>query len=213
MFTGIIEDIGNVKKVSKNSLSILTKLNDIKKGDSISVNGVCLTITEIKNEKLKMKNFITNISEETLKRTNLGLIKINEKVNLERAIKINDRLGGHIITGHIDTTTKIISIKNTKNSDEKIFEFFCPEEFKKYITEKGSVAIDGISLTVANLLQECFTVAIVPFTLINTNLQFKKVGDSVNIEFDILSKYLEKLLNKGEKKEITFEDLRKAGFL
>jgi len=213
MFTGIVEDIGIVKKNSKNSLSVLTKLDQIKKGDSISVNGVCLTITEVKNEKSKIKSFITNISEETLKRTNLGLLKINEKVNLERAMKINDRLAGHILTGHIDTTTKIMSIKNTRNSNEKIFEFFCPEEFRKYITEKGSIAIDGISLTVADLLQESFTVAIVPFTLINTNLQFKKVGDSVNIEFDIISKYLEKLLKKERKKEITFEELKRVGFL
>jgi len=94
MFTGIVEDIGIVKKNSKNSLSVLTKLDQIKKGDSILVNGVCLTITEVKNEKSKIKSFITNISEETLKRTNLGLLKINEKVNLERAMKINDRLAG-----------------------------------------------------------------------------------------------------------------------
>ncbi|MFN3966129.1 MAG: riboflavin synthase [Endomicrobiia bacterium] len=211
MFTGIIEDLGIVKEISKNSLTISTKLNEIKKGDSISVNGVCLTITEIKNagnqKNLKIKSFTADISEETFNKTNLGSLKINEKVNLERAIKLDNRFSGHIVTGHIDTTTKIKSIK------KEMFEFSCPEEFIKYVIPKGSVAIDGISLTVANVFEKSFNVAIIPFTLKNTNLQFKKEGDSINIEFDIISKYLENLLNTREKKEITFDSLKKAGFL
>ncbi len=202
MFTGIIEDIGIVKNISKNSLSILTKLDDIKKGDSISVNGVCLTVTNFNSQI-----FSADISEETLKKTNLGSFKIGEKVNLERAIKANSRFSGHILTGHIDTTAKINSIKGEK------IEFWCPEEFTKYLVPKGAVAVDGISLTIVNVFKESFTVSIIPFTLKNTNLQFKKEGELVNIEFDILSKYLEKLLKTKEKKEITFESLKKAGFL
>jgi riboflavin synthase len=202
MFTGIIEDLGTVKKISKKQITTNTKLDDIKIGDSVCVNGVCLTVVDITN------SITFDISEETLKRTNISKLKINDKVNLERAIKSDGRFGGHFVTGHIDAIGKILKI--IKNSNSEIWQFENPKDLSKYIVEKGSIVIDGISLTVAEKKSNSFTISVIPYTLTNTTLGIKKVGDIVNLETDILAKYT---LQKINKNEITPELLKKAGYL
>ncbi|PIU83393.1 MAG: riboflavin synthase [Elusimicrobia bacterium CG06_land_8_20_14_3_00_38_11] len=207
MFTGIIEDLGTVKKISKTQITVETKLDDIKIGDSVSVNGVCLTVINRSLLVTRYSLVTFDISEETFKKTNLGKLKIGIIVNLERALKSGGRLGGHFVTGHIDGVGKILRISLFHNS--RIVKFSNPENLTKYITEKGSVAMDGISLTIAEKKVNSFSAAIIPHTLKNTTLGIKKVGDTVNIETDILAKYV---LQQKEKNKITFETLKKAGF-
>jgi len=203
MFTGIIEDLGKVKFVSNNQIVVETVL-EVKVKDSISVNGICLTAKDVKQESKKFV-FKADISKETYNRTNLKFLKQNDFVNLERAVLANERFGGHFVLGHVDTTIKILSIED----EEFVFEL--PENYKKYIVEKGSVAIDGISLTVAKKYKDRFSVAIIPYTFENTNLKTRKSGDVVNLEVDILAKYVENLLTKKEK--ITVEFLKEHGFI
>ncbi len=203
MFTGIIEDLGKVKFVSNNQIVVETVL-EVKVKDSISVNGICLTAKDVKQESKKFV-FKADISKETYNRTNLKFLKQNDFVNLERAVLANERFGGHFVLGHVDTTIKILSIED----EEFVFEL--PENYKKYIVEKGSVAIDGISLTVAKKYKDRFSVAIIPYTFENTNLKTRKSGDVVNLEVDILAKYVENLLTKKEK--ITVEFLKEYGFI
>jgi len=203
MFTGIIEDIGRVVEVKKNFLFIETSLEDVSIKDSISVNGVCLTVIDIDKQK---KNFLfkVELSEETLNRTNLKFVKSNSLVNLERAVKPTTPLGGHFVLGHIDTTIKLLKIVKEE------FEFELSKEYKKYIVEKGSVTIDGISLTVAKKDRDKFSVVILPYTLVNTTLKIKKVGDLFNLEVDILAKYVESIISKEQNIDIEF--LKKHGF-
>jgi riboflavin synthase len=203
MFTGIIEDIGKVVEVKKNFLFIETSLGDINIKDSISVNGVCLTVIDI-DKKEEKSLFKVELSDETLNRTNLKFVKPNTLVNLERAVKPTTPLGGHFVFGHIDTTIKLLKIIKEE------FEFELPKEYKKYIVEKGSVAIDGISLTVAKKYKDRFSVIILPYTLENTTLKIKKVGDLFNLEVDILAKYVESIISKEQ--NIDLEFLKKHGF-
>jgi len=207
MFTGIIEDLGTVKKITKTQITVKTKLDALKIGDSICVSGVCLTIVKCQmlNAKCQM---IFDISEETFKKTNLGELKIGSIVNLERALKFDGRLGGHFVTGHIDGVGKIIVISLFQNCE--IVKFLNSENLSKYIVEKGSITIDGISLTVVEKKTNSFSAAIIPHTLKNTTLGIKKVGDTVNIETDILAKYI---LQQKEKNKITSETLKRTGFL
>lgn len=217
MFTGIIEDLGIIKKINRNQISVATKLDDIKTGDSICVNGVCLTVvnssiihrpSSIVPTSLRPSSlFQADVSEETLSRTNLGKMKPGGKVNLERAMKSDGRFGGHFVTGHIDGTGKITKI--TKSGNSEIWQFSNTENISRYIVEKGSIAVDGISLTVAEKNKNYFTAAVIPYTLNNTTLGIKKTGDTVNLETDILSKYV---LQVPGKKEITLGTLKKAGF-
>ncbi len=211
MFTGIIEDLGIVEKVEKLRLTVTTKLEKIKVGDSIAVNGVCLTVRGlVMGIGYRVLDF--DISLETLKCSNLGEMELRDKVNLERALKVGDRLGGHFITGHIEGVGKIKSIKPGKNT--KFFEFFVPPEIAKYLVPKGSVAVDGISLTIVSVSQSAtFTVAVIPYTLENTTLGLKKVDAPVNLEPDILAKYIENFIEtKKTKKEINSDFLKKSGF-
>ena len=210
MFTGIIEDLGTVKKISKTQITVETKLDDIKIGDSICVSGVCLTVVDYSLLATRYSLFTADISEETFKKTNLGELKIGSIINLERALKSDGRLGGHFVTGHIDGTGKILKIKKSGNSE--IWQFSIPENLSKYIAEKGSVAIDGISLTIALIgkKSDSFSAAIIPHTLKNTTLKEKKIGDTVNLETDILAKYI--LKQNNEKTKITSVTLKKAGF-
>jgi len=203
MFTGIIEDIGKVVEVKKNFLFIETSLGDINIKDSISVNGVCLTVIDIDKKKEKSL-FKAELSYETLNRTNLKFVKPNTLVNLERAVKTTTPLGGHFVLGHIDTTIRLLKIIKEE------FEFELPKEYKKYIVEKGSVAIDGISLTVAKKYKDRFSVVILPYTLENTTLKIKKVEDLFNLEVDILAKYVESIISKEQ--NIDLEFLKKHGF-
>ncbi|MDP2938274.1 MAG: riboflavin synthase [Candidatus Omnitrophota bacterium] len=187
MFSGIVEELGELKKISKRGNVTLFKiqaekiLKDVFIGDSISVNGTCLTI--IKRE-LNILGF--EVMPQTLKVTNLGVLRIKDKVNLERALRIGDRLSGHFVTGHIDCTG-IIRRKNYLN-DNLCFEIAIPTKFMHYVLPQGSIAIDGISLTIVDKKSNTFTIYIIPHTLKNTTLGFKGPSDKVNIEFDILAK-------------------------
>ncbi|MCS7180511.1 MAG: riboflavin synthase [bacterium] len=191
MFGGIIEEIGKIKgKKSKgNGFEIVIEANkvfeDLKVGDSISVNGVCLTV-----EKIENKSFFVSISSQTKKETNLGEIKVGEYVNLERALKIGDRIGGHFLTGHIDFKTKIVSLR--KEGEFYLLSIKIPSEYRRYTVKRGSISVDGISLTIAEFRNDEILIYLIPYTIENTNLKYKKVGDTVNIEIDIFAKYLVK---------------------
>lgn len=217
MFTGIVEEIGEVISIDKNEKSSLLKirankvLEDTKIGDSISTNGVCLTITT------KGKDYFTAyVMGETLRKSNLGNLKKSSKVNLERAMSINGRFNGHIVTGHIDSTGEIISFKD---EGEAIWvEIKVSYELSKYIVYKGSIAIDGISLTIAEVKGERFKISIIPHSQEETTLTKRKIGDLVNIECDSIGKYVEKLLgfNKDSRKKksvLTEEFLTINGFI
>ncbi|MCA6072858.1 MAG: riboflavin synthase [Endomicrobium sp.] len=205
MFTGLIEDIGIVKKISSSRIEVETKLEGISKGDSISVNGVCLTAVVVNKN-----SFIVDYSPNTDKVTTLSKLKQNSNVNLERALTLSSRLGGHIVSGHIDGTAKIETIESLKNFYRIIFS--CKYNIMSYCVEKGSVAVDGISLTISSLLSSGFEVFVIPKTFNNTIAQFKKIGDEVNIETDILAKYIEKIADK-KTNSISFEMLKGNGFI
>ena len=194
MFTGIIQDIGKVVNFSDNDLEISTTLDlsDCKVGSSICCNGVCLTATEINfiNEKYSFKS---NVGEETKFRTTFSNDIINKVVpiNLEKSLKIGDEISGHFVYGHIDRTTKLSKVTKLKNSWEFFFENFQNKD-KNFIVEKASIAINGISLTIAKVTNEHFSISVIPHTFKNTNLSFIKESDIVNIEFDYLARFSER---------------------
>lgn len=195
MFTGIITHLGRLKekKGSRFRFIIDERLREkIKKGESIAVNGACLTVTDIDNSI-----FSVDIMPETQKKTMFGELKISDSVNLELPTTIQTFLSGHIVQGHVDGVGTIRKIKNQGNS--KILTIAIPKDLARYIVEKGSIAVNGISLTVIEVLHDSFTVGIVPFTLKHTVLNQSKVGDLVNIEVDILAKYIEKLASYEKK--------------
>ncbi len=194
MFTGLVEEVGKVKSIKNNEISIYCKkiLDDCKLGDSIAINGLCLTIVDISKDYLSFHTSSTTIENSRFK---VGDIHINEEVNLERAVLPTTRLGGHIVSGHVDGKVKIILI-NKKNEDT-FFEFLYPKELKYFIALKGSVAIDGISLTISNVLSSSFMVTVIPITLQNTNLKNKRINDFVHIEVDIFARYSYNILKSG----------------
>lgn len=211
MFTGIIEELGIVTSIIRGSqsgkltISASRAIAGIKVGDSLAVNGVCLTATNLR------RNFIEfDISAETLKKTSLQDLKIGEKVNLEKALAVSGRLGGHLVMGHVDGVGEI----RKKVNLDKGFQLYIslPSELLRYLVPKGSVALDGASLTVADLRNALLVISIVPHTARSTNLGAKNIGDRVNIEVDILSKYIERHL-RGEAKGITEDTLAKIGYL
>jgi len=208
MFTGIIKTVGKIIEVSSNKLIVESQLKDLCLGDSISINGVCLTVVNVQNKK-----FCVEISDETFSKTTLHNLKKNEFVNLEPSMKINDKFGGHFLTGHIETTGEIVSIKLAKDNISKIFTINTDNKIIKYIVPKGSIAVDGISLTVVNVYEKKFDVVIIPYTFENTNLKYKKIGDKINLEPDILAKYIEKIYISNSRKTINFEFLKQTGFL
>ena len=190
MFTGIVEEVGIVSKITNNGMTVkaLRILSDVKLGDSIAVNGTCLTAVSFSNSE-----FSVDLSPETMRRTSLSQLTEGSRVNLERALSASDRMGGHIVQGHVDATGRITSIK--PDGDSIIFRVRIPKRLDMYIVEKGFVAVDGISLTVVKRGASSFTLAVIPYTLENTNLALLSVGDRVNLEADILAKYVESLLN------------------
>lgn len=218
MFTGIIEEIGEIQSIKKGEkssrLSIKANevLRDTKIGDSISTNGVCLTVTSISSS-----NFEADVMAETLRKSNLGHLKPLDRVNLERAVSIKGRLGGHIVSGHIDGVGKILSF--IKEDNAVWITIKAPLEILRYIVLKGSIAIDGVSLTVAYVDDEIFKVSIIPHTGEETILLKKRIGETVNLECDVIGKYVEKLLRLDEKKiskkenTITESFLESNGFL
>lgn len=199
MFTGIIEELGAVSKIQRRAgvvnLTIACKVAhaDTKVGDSVSVNGVCLTVVYINKDSLTF-----DLIGETIKKANLGNLKLRDKVNLERATKLGERLGGHLVTGHIDCVG-IIRQKRQVSGDI-IFNISIPEEFSKYLVDKGSVTIDGISLTIAQVRGNTFSVHLIPHTLKMTTLGFKGPSDKVNIESDLIGKYISSFGIKKDRK-------------
>ena len=191
MFTGIVEEVGVVAKISDNGMTVLaTKVTeDLKLGDSIAVNGTCLTAVSFDRTE-----FSVDLSPETVRRTSLGRLSVGGPVNLERALLASDRMGGHIVQGHVDGTGRIMSTK--RDGDSTIFRIRVPKRLNRYIVEKGFVAVDGISLTVVKIGASSFTLAVIPYTLKNTNLAALSIGDRVNLEADILAKYVESLLDR-----------------
>lgn len=218
MFTGIIEEIGVIQgiKNGEKSSKLVIKANKVLDktilGDSICTNGVCLTVTNISGNI-----FEVDVMSETLKRSNIGQLSIGSKVNLERALTLETRIGGHIVSGHIDGIGEIISL--VKDDNATWVSIKASSDILKYVVEKGSIAIDGISLTVAYINNEMFKVSIIPHTSKETILLNKKPGETVNIECDVIGKYVEKLLgleskNRVPKKESIGEAfLRENGFL
>ncbi|MDO8281509.1 MAG: riboflavin synthase [Thermodesulfovibrionia bacterium] len=209
MFTGLVEALGNITSIEKTSNGMRLSMKpstdmEVRIGDSIAVNGVCLTATTDK------KDIIFDVSPETMQSTNLGGLKVNQKVNLERALRLSDRLGGHMVTGHVDAAGKIREKK--REGEYTFYTFEAPSEILRYIVKKGSVAIDGISLTVTGLDSRSFSVAIIPHTLTATNIGGKDKGDTVNIEIDIIGKYVEKFLLNADNKKDFGELLREKGF-
>ncbi|WP_266075077.1 riboflavin synthase [Haladaptatus caseinilyticus] len=195
MFTGIVAEAGEVRRVEdadggrRLTISAEEVLTDVEHGASISVNGACLTV-----EKFDDETFEVFLAEETVAKTYLGDVTVGDTVNLERALRADTRLDGHFVQGHVDTTTEVVDVRQVREDWE--YEFAIPEEFGQYIVNKGSVALDGISLTVAEKGEDTFTVAIIPTTRDVTNLSGKEPGDPVHLEVDVLAKYAEQLLAK-----------------
>lgn len=188
MFTGIVEETGKVADVSDTGLSISASviMDDLKVSDSICVNGACLTVTRAEG-----RTFSVDTVPETLRRTNLGGLAAGDPVNLERPMRTDGRFGGHIVQGHVDGTGKVLSID--PEGEARNFKFEAEHGIMRYVVEKGFVAVDGTSLTVVNCDYRTFTVTIVPYTWENTVFGFRRPGDTVNLEVDIIAKYVERL--------------------
>lgn len=218
MFTGLIEGIGKISGIRRThdemrvTITPLFNTSDCQLGDSVSVNGACLTVTEMREGALSM-----DVSGETLSRTTLGLLRLGDDVNLERALRLTDRLGGHLVSGHVDGIGKILKKEQVHQS--WLIRIGIEEAISRYTINKGSIAVDGISLTINACEKDFFEVNIIPQTGMVTTLLTKKIGDPVNIETDLIGKYVEKLFSKGgagqeERKAsgIDFETLVKHGF-
>lgn len=213
MFTGIIEEVGQIKSIKRGSQSVTLEITasaitaDLHIGDSVATNGICLTTTS-----LTPHGFTADAMPETLRRTNLGELSLGSRVNLERAVAVGSRLGGHIVSGHIDGTVTVSAIRRDDNAIW--YNFDAPPSLLRYIIEKGSVALDGISLTVARVYDRGFAVSIIPHTAHNTTLAECRIGSKINLECDIIGKYVEKLLTPtGETTNgITPEFLSRCGF-
>ncbi len=214
MFTGLIEDIGRIAAIEPRGdgtrLTIETQLprKEISLGDSIAVNGICLTVTDTGGSGL-----IFDVSPETAARSTIRELRGGSRVNLERALKMGDRLGGHIVTGHIDCCATLVATR--QDSDSRVLGFSLPPEFLRYLVHKGSITVDGISLTVNGLTKEGFSVTIIPHTFEQTTLSTLKIGSRVNIETDILGKYVERLLAPAVTQPggLSLKTLAEHGFL
>jgi len=214
MFTGIIEDKGEILRIEyqgqekRLTITLPSYLTEVQLGDSININGVCLTVVQKKGREIEL-----DLSQETLQKTVLGELKKGDQVNLERALRLTDRLGGHIVTGHVDGMGVIIEKRGER--DFLQLRIRIPESVSKYVVQKGSIAIDGISLTVNECQGEEIQMTLIPYTLEKTTLMGKKVGDRVNVETDILAKYVEKLMNPGGQKsgQVELSFLKEHGFI
>ncbi|MFD0145009.1 MULTISPECIES: riboflavin synthase [unclassified Streptomyces] len=199
MFTGIVEELGEVTAVEKLADASRFRLRGplvtegAKHGDSIAVNGVCLTVVEFGDGE-----FTADVMEETLLRSSLGALEVGSRVNLERPMAVGDRLGGHIVQGHVDGTGAILD--RTPSENWEIVKVALPAQLSRYVVEKGSITVDGVSLTVVEAAEDWFTISLIPTTLALTTLGLKQSGDPVNLEVDVIAKYVERLLgpNAGE---------------
>jgi riboflavin synthase len=207
MFTGIVEEIGIVKETSRDCLAFeaLKMLEGTKVGDSIAVNGVCLTVVS-----LEKRGFSVNIMPETLRCTNLGRLHYSDQVNLERAVVLGGRLGGHLVLGHVDDTGEVIDV--TSEETAHIMRISAPAKLMPYMVDKGFIAVDGVSLTIVGLDDFSFVVSLVAYTMAHTTLGKKRPGDVVNLEVDILAKYVE-CLKERRRQSLNLEFLREYGFV
>lgn len=210
MFTGLVETLGTVTRLTSDgtlmrNLEIDAEplLEGARIGDSVAINGACLTIVSLESQRMAFE-----AGPETLKKTNLGELKQGDRVNLERALRVGDRMGGHMVQGHVDGVGQI-SRRHREGEWETIW-FSCPPELAEQMVPKGSIAVDGISLTLVDVTENAFSVALIPHTLAVTTLGFKKVGASVNLETDLLAKYVWKCLRGGS---VTWDKLKQAGFV
>ena len=214
MFTGIVEYLGKVKQVKLQADSAIIVVDigplsvDVSPGDSIAVNGACLTVTQIKDSDVYF-----DVSTETLNLTAIGKLKTSDKVNIERSLKMGDQLGGHFVTGHVDGVGTINKVENEPG--QCTVWFSVRKELANMMIKKGSVSIDGISLTIVEIREGLFSVALIPYTLEVTTLGFKKAGEQVNIETDMLGKWVKRILttNDSNTSGITEEMLKEKGFL
>ena len=207
MFTGIVEETGKVASVQGGSLVIAAGdvLQGIKRGGSIAVNGACLTVTDFDNN-----SFSVDIMPETIKRTNLGLLHTGDKVNLERPLSLGGELSGHLVQGHVDDTGRVASV--TRDGEAMLARFEAPPEVMRYIVTKGFIAVDGVSLTIADKDAGSFLVSVVDYTRRHTTLGDKQAGDVVNLEADIIAKYVEQF-SQTHQTGITADFLQEHGFL
>ena len=205
MFTGIVEEVGNVKSVGSGKLTVSASavLEATRLGDSMAVNGACLTVSGKDST-----SFSVDVMPETLKRTNLGQLHPGSSVNLERALMVGGRVGGHLVQGHVDATGRVVSL--VREGGAVMAKLAAPPEVLRYVVEKGFIAADGVSLTVVGYDQSSFSVSLVGYTLNNTVLGSRKVGDQVNLEVDIIAKYVEKL--REGRGGVTLDFLSDHGF-
>jgi riboflavin synthase len=207
MFTGIIEEVGSIVSVTAGKLTVGAKqtLTNLQLGGSIAVNGICLTVTSF-----NQRSFSVDVMPETLKRTNLGLLHVGDRVNLERPLKLNGEIGGHLVQGHIDDTGRVVQV--TKEGEAVLIRFQTEPEIMRYIVPKGFITVDGISLTVTTKEADTFIVSIVGYTREHTILADRKPGDIVNLEVDIIGKYVAEL-QKTPSTGITTDFLKEHGFM
>ena len=207
MFTGITEEIGKVRLVRPNSLVIAAGqvLQGMEVGDSIAINGACLTVTSFDDN-----SFSADVMPETLRRTNLGQLQIGDEVNLERAVALGGKMGGHLVQGHVDEVGRVNSV--TGDAEALIMRIEAPLDIMRYLVTKGFIAVDGVSLTVVAKDASSFRVSLVKYTRKNTSLGHKRIGDLVNLEVDIIAKYVEQI-SRAQRPEITTEFLKEHGFL
>ena len=208
MFTGIVEEIGGVTSVGSGKLVVAAGqvLQGMALGQSIAVNGVCLTVTAF-----DAGSFSVDVMPETLSRTNLGLLAAGDKVNLERPLSLGGQLGGHLVQGHVDATGRLADV--VREADALLFRFEAPPDVMRYVVEKGFIAVDGISLTVTSRDDASFQVSVVDFTRQHTVMGERRVGDQVNLEVDIIAKYVEQLVPGHRTSGITVDFLQEHGFL
>ena len=218
MFTGLIEEAGRIRRLALTSaggeLQVAARavLDGLRVGESIAVNGVCLTVTEVERD-----GFRAHLSAETLRRTTFGQLHAGRLVNLERALRVSDRLGGHIVQGHVDGIGRFL--ERRPEGESWIFRFAFPSELRRYLVVKGSIAVDGISLTIADVSETWFEVAIIPHTLQVTNLRELHPGEGVNLEVDVLAKYVERMVEpilarfRPKASGVTLERLKAEGYM
>ncbi len=212
MFTGIIKELGTIDDLQRVggglhvTIAAPNSSGQLAVHDSVSVNGVCLTVISKDNQR-----FTVEAVEETLKKTTISQLGLHSKVNLELALTLSERLGGHLVLGHVDGVGVVTAIEKRESS--WLFDVEIPAQFRRYVIPVGSIAIDGVSLTVAEARENLVRVSIIPHTFFNTTFQFLKGGSRVNIEFDIIGKYIEQLLTQGQRpEEITREKMRSWGY-
>ncbi|MBM4432988.1 MAG: riboflavin synthase [Chloroflexi bacterium] len=207
MFTGIVEEVGKVISAQAGRLVIgaTEAIREVRTGDSISVNGACLTVAAF-----GAGSFSVDVMAETLRRTNLGLLKVGDKVNLERALALGGRLGGHLVQGHVDDTGKVASVAREEGA--MLIKFEASPEIMRYVVEKGFIAVDGVSLTVVSRDARSFLVSLVEYSQKHTTLGSRRAGDVVNLEVDIIAKYVEQL-SQAQRTGITVDFLKEHGFL